>query len=215
VVDTGGLALMDRAKSNDEILQATADQVATAIEDAAAVILVVDLKAGLQPLDSRWRGCCAPRPPRDRGRQQGRPARVGRKGRGVRGLGFPVVPVSAAHNRGAEALMETVLPHLPPETGETEPPRLKVAVVGRPNVGKSSYINRLTGQQPGDRLRRAGHHARHDRRALHAEGGRRHRAALYLVDTAGMRKQGRVHESVEKFSLFRAETASPRPTSSC
>ena len=51
VVDTGGLALMDRAKSGDEILQATAEQVRTAIEDSAAVILVVDLKAGLQALD--------------------------------------------------------------------------------------------------------------------------------------------------------------------
>ena len=51
VVDTGGLALMDRAKSGDEILRATADQVQAAIEDSAAVILVVDLTAGLQPLD--------------------------------------------------------------------------------------------------------------------------------------------------------------------
>ncbi len=51
VVDTGGLALMDRAKTGDDIARATADQVKVAMEDAAAVILVTDLKAGLQPLD--------------------------------------------------------------------------------------------------------------------------------------------------------------------
>jgi GTPase len=207
VVDTGGLALMDRAKSNDEILQATADQVATAIEDAAAVVLVVDLKAGLQPLDLEVARLL---------RTSGRPVTVAankadlpewdEKTEEFSGLGFPVVPVSAAHNRGAEALMETVLPHLPPETGETEPPRLKVAVVGRPNVGKSSFINRLTGQNrvivsdvPG--TTRDTISVPFTLKA--ADGIERH---YTLVDTAGMRKQGRVHESVEKFSLFRAET---------
>jgi GTPase len=206
VVDTGGLALMDRAKSGDEILRATAEQVRTAIEDSAAVILVVDLKAGLQPLDREVAQLL---------HKAGRPVVVAankadlaewdEKAEEFEPLGFPVFPVSAAHDRGAEALMEAVLPHLPPETGEAEPPRLKVAVVGRPNVGKSSYINRLTGKKrlivsdvPGTTrdmidvpftLKAADGQARY----------------YTLVDTAGMRRQGRVHDSVEKFSLFRAE----------
>ncbi len=207
VVDTGGLALMDRAKTGDDIARATTDQVKVAIEDAAAVILVTDLKAGLQPLDIEVARLL---------RKAGRPAVVAankadlpewdeRTGE-FAALGYPVVPVSAAHNRGAEALMEAVLPHLPPDTGEAEPPRLKVAVVGRPNAGKSSYINRLAGKErvivseaPGT-----------TRDTISVpftlttpDGRERH---YTLVDTAGMRKQGRVHESVEKFSLFRAET---------
>ena len=206
VVDTGGLALMDRAKSGDEILQATADQVQAAIEDSAAVILVVDLKAGLQALDKEVAKLL---------RKADRPVIVAankadlaewdEKTGEFAQLGFRVFPVSASHNRGIEALMEAVLAHLPPETGAAEPPRLKVAVVGRPNVGKSSYINRLTGKQrvivsnvPG--TTRDTIDVPFTLKA--ADGAERH---YMLVDTAGMRRQGRVHESVEKFSLFRAE----------
>ena len=206
VVDTGGLALMDRAKSGDEIMQATADQVQAAIEDSAAVILVVDLTAGLQALDKEVARLL---------RTAGRPVVVAankadlpaqdEKAEDFAALGFPAFPVSAAHGRGIEELMAAVLPHLPPASGEPELARLKVAVVGRPNVGKSSYINRLTGKQrvivsavPG--TTRDNVDVPFTLKA--ADGGERH---YWLVDTAGMRKQGRVHESVEKFSLFRAE----------
>ncbi|HPT15918.1 MAG TPA: ribosome biogenesis GTPase Der, partial [Kiritimatiellia bacterium] len=206
VVDTGGLALMDRAKSGDEILRATADQVQAAIEDSAAVILVVDLTAGLQPLDVEVARLL---------RQSGRPAVVAankadlpaqdERAGDFAALGYPAFPVSASHNRGIEDLLATVLPHLPPESGEAEPARLKVAVVGRPNVGKSSYINRLTGLDrvivsPVPGTTRDTIDVPFTLQA--ADGGERH---YVLVDTAGMRKQGKVHESVEKFSLFRAE----------
>ena len=206
VVDTGGLALMDRAQTGDEIQRATAEQVRAAIEDAAAVVLVTDLTVGLQPLDREVAGLL---------RQAGRPTVVAankadlpeqdEKAGEFAALGFEAFPVSAAHNRGVEALLEAVLPHLPPAGAEAEPARLKVAVVGRPNVGKSSYINRLTGQNrvivsdvPG---------TTRDRIEVPftlkgADGAARH---YTLVDTAGMRKQGKVHGSVEKFSLFRAE----------
>ncbi len=206
VVDTGGLALMDRAKSGDQILQATADQVQAAIEDSAAAILVVDLTAGLQPLDVEVARLL---------RKSGRPVVVAAnkadlpaqddKAEDFASLGYPVFPVSASHNRGIEELMAATLPHLPPESAESELPRLKVAVVGRPNVGKSSYINRLTGQNrvivsgvPG--TTRDNVDVPFTLKA--ADGAERH---YWLVDTAGMRKQGKVHESVEKFSLFRAE----------
>ena len=206
VVDTGGLALMDRAKSGDEILRATADQVQAAIEDSAAVILVVDLTAGLQPLDVEVARLL---------RQAGRPAVVAankadlpaqdERAGDFAALGYPAFPVSASHNRGIEDLLAAVLPHLPPESGEAEPARLKVAVVGRPNVGKSSYINRLTGLDrvivsPVPGTTRDTIDVPFTLKA--ADGGERH---YVLVDTAGMRKQGKVHESVEKFSLFRAE----------
>ncbi len=206
VVDTGGLALMDRAKSTDEILLATGEQVRAAIEDSAVVILVVDLKAGLQPVDLEVAQLLrkADRPVVVAANKADLPEWDEKTGEFAR-LGFPVFPVSASHDRGTEALVEAVLPHLPPESGEAEPARLKVAVVGRPNVGKSSYINRLTGRQrvivsdvPG--TTRDMIDVPFTLKA--ADGSERH---YTLVDTAGMRRQGRVHESVEKFSLFRAE----------
>ena len=206
VVDTGGLSLMDRARSGDEIMQATADQVQAAIEDSAAVILVVDLTAGLQPLDREVARLLrkAGRPVVVAANKADLPAQDEQAG-DFAALGYPVFPVSAAHGRGIEELMAAVLPHLPPASGEPEPARLKVAVVGRPNAGKSSYINRLTGQQrvivsavPG--TTRDNVDVPFTLKA--ADGAERH---YWLVDTAGMRKQGRVHESVEKFSLFRAE----------
>lgn len=206
VVDTGGLALLDRAKTRDEIQQATADQVRAAIADSAAVILVTDLTAGLQPLDTEVARLLrkAGRPAVVAANKADLPAQDAQAG-DFAALGYPVFPVSAAHGRGIEALMETALKHLPPAAAEAGPPRLKVAVVGRPNVGKSSYINRLTGRErlivsdvPG---------TTRDTISVPftlpaADGGARH---YWLVDTAGMRKQGRVHASVEKFSLFRAE----------
>lgn len=206
VVDTGGLSLMDRARTGDEILQATADQVQAAIEDSAAVILVVDLTAGLQPLDREVALLLhkAGRPVVVAANKADLPAQD-EQADDFAALGYPVFAVSAAHGRGIEELVGAALKHLPPESGEAERPRLKVAVVGRPNVGKSSYINRLTGRNrvivssvPGT-----------TRDLIDvpftlqaADGAERH---YWLVDTAGMRKQGKVHESVEKFSLFRAE----------
>jgi len=206
VVDTGGLALMDRAQSSDEIVRATTEQVHAAIADAAVVIQVVDITVGCQPMDVEVARLL---------RKSGRPVVVAankadtpdwddKTGDFAR-LGYPVRPIAAIHNRGIEGLLEAVLPHLPPPADDTDLPRLKVAVVGRPNVGKSSYINRLTGSDrvivtdvPG---------TTRDRISVPfslkaADGAVRH---YTLVDTAGMRKQFRVRDSVEKFSFFRAE----------
>lgn len=206
VVDTGGLAQMDRARSADDIIQATTAQVHAAIADAAVCILVVDITAGCQPMDQEVARLL---------RKSGRPVVVAAnkadtpdwddKASDFARLSYPVRAIAAAHNRGIEGLLEEVLPHLPPATAAADPPRLKVAVVGRPNVGKSSYINQLTGSDrlivtdvPG---------TTRDRIAVPfslqaADGSTRH---YTLVDTAGMRQQFRVRDSVEKFSFFRAE----------
>ena len=126
-------------------------------------------------------------------------------------LGYPIAAVSAEHGRGIEGLLEMVLPHLPkeePGAAEAEGERpLRVAVAGRPNAGKSSYINRLTRQQrlvvsdvPGT-----------TRDCIEvpfelesADGGVR---KYVLVDTAGMRKKRSAKNSVETFSVFRAQRA--------
>lgn len=205
VIDTGGLALMDKARTSDAIMHATAEQVRAAIEDAAVVILTVDIQAGPQPMDEEVLRLL---------RQSNRPVFIAANKAdepdqdeltdAFARFGAPVFPVSASHNRGLDDLMAAVMKQMPDTPPETEHTRMKVAVIGRPNVGKSSYINRLTGKSrvivsniPGttrDTIEVPF--------TLQTRNGPRH---YTLFDTAGMRRQGKVHESVEKFSLFRAE----------
>lgn len=210
VVDTGGLALMDGARSGEDAFQAaTAAQVHVAIEDAAAVILVVDLKSGLQPMDVEVSRLL---------HRSGRPVVVAVNKADVpdldgrtedfHGLGYPLVPVSAEHGRGMEALLEKVLPHLPAAPAEGDEPKgpaLRVAVVGRPNVGKSSYINRLTRQRRVMVSNVPGTTRDSIEVPFVLKSEERGERPYVLVDTAGMRKSSHVRDSVEKFSLFRAE----------
>lgn len=203
IVDTGGLALMDRAHTEDAITAAAAAQVHAAIADAAAIILVVDIRAGLQPLDIEVARLL---------RASSRPVFVAANKADNPSadlppddfyeLGYPVYPISATHHLGLEPLLDAATATLPATTAEDEPMRLTIAVVGRPNAGKSSYLNRLLGRErfivsdiPGT--------TRDTNRVPFDLGGRHY----WLLDTAGMRKKGRVHASVEKFSLFRAEQA--------
>lgn len=210
VIDTGGVAFFSERAAVDEIQRGTRAQVDVAIQDAAAIIFVTDTTAGVMPLDEE-----VARLLRASGRKvflAANKADTEKAENGVpefESLGFPVFPVSALHARGLDALMAVVLKQLPPAQQVTATNPLRVVVVGRPNVGKSSYINRLLGSErvivsdvPGT-----------TRDSIEVpfsigEGpGARH---YLLVDTAGMRKQGRVHESVEKFSLFRAEESIAR-----
>lgn len=207
VVDTGGLALMDRARGSDAILAAAAEQVRTAIADCTVAVQVVDLTAGVRPLDLEVARLL---------RASGKPVVVAANKADCAGaeegaaefaeLGAPVYAVSAAHRLGLEALLDAVAEHLPEGAGP-EPDRLTVAVVGRPNAGKSSYINRLVGRERlivSDVAGTTRDTVKVPFELAAADGGKRH---YWLADTAGMRRQGRVHGSVEKFSLFRAEEA--------
>ena len=203
VVDTGGLALIDRAHTPDAIAAAAAEQVHAAIADAAAIILVVDIRAGLQPLDIEVARLlrASHRPVFVAANKADDPA-ADIAPEDFYELGYPVFPISATHHLGLESLLTAALAVLPPATPADEPMRLSIAVVGRPNAGKSSYINRLLGRDrlivsdiPG---------TTRDTIRVPFDLGDRH---YYLIDTAGMRKRRRVHASVEKFSLFRAEQA--------
>jgi GTP-binding protein len=123
-------------------------------------------------------------------------------------LGFDtVLPVSALHGANSGDLLDVVLERLPaaPLADEEEDDRLKIAIVGRPNVGKSSLLNRLLGQErvvvsevPGT-----------TRDAIDTEithNGRR----FLLIDTAGIRRRGRVEQGIEKYSVLRAQRAIER-----
>jgi GTP-binding protein len=205
VIDTGGLALMDNAKTNEVFVEQTRRQVEVAIEDAAVVLFVVDIQAGIVPMDQEVQRLL-----KKSGKKvfvaanKSDTAKDDQLSVDFESLGFPVFPVSASHNRGIDDLLTAVISELPPAVPAEQIQALKVAVVGRPNVGKSSYINRLLGHErvivsdiPG---------TTRDSIEIPFTVGKGPQARHYvLIDTAGMRKAGRVRNSVEKFSLFRAQ----------
>lgn len=205
LIDTGGLALMDGEDARDLISSGIRDQVAVAIEDAAVVILVTDVTAGLMPLDEEMA-----RRLHTSGREvlvaanKADHADLDDRATEFEGLGFPVFPISVLHKRGIGDLMDAAASRLPAAAEAATPEPLRVAVVGRPNVGKSSYINRLlrndrilVSDQPG---------TTRDTVEVPFQVGRGEQARHYLLmDTAGMRRMGKVDTAVERFSLFRAE----------
>jgi GTP-binding protein len=204
LIDTGGVGRMDGTESGDVIEDGTRRQVDLAIEDAAVVILVTDVTSGLAPLDESVAHLL---------HQSGRKVVLAANKADHDGLdassaeferlGFPVFAVSALHRRGIGSLMTEALKGLPESGRENIENPLRVAVVGRPNAGKSSYINRLlkndrviVSEVPG---------TTRDSIEVPFQVGRGDQARHYLlIDTAGMRKS-RKAPAVEKFSVIRAE----------
>jgi GTP-binding protein len=205
LVDTGGLTEFDRTVTTDPIAAETRQQSELAIEDADAVILVVDAEAGLAPLDEDVARLV---------HRRGVPAVVAANkcdtpardllAAAFEQLGFPVFGVSALHNRGVGDLMDHVCAALPAVNAEALPEPVRVTVVGRPNVGKSSFINRLiranrviVSDLPG---------TTRDSIDVPLVIGNGPTAKHYvLTDTAGLRRLGKVDSAVERFSVFRAE----------
>lgn len=206
LIDTGGVGLMDGAQAQDIIEKGTRKQVDLAIQDASVVILVVDITAGSLPLDAEVAKLL---------HEWGRPVVIAANKADHEGLddnagefesfGFPVFPIAAIHNRGIDDLMECALAKLPPAVeAETRQP-LKVAIVGRPNVGKSSYINRILRNERVIVSEVAG--TTRDSIEVPFTVGSGEQARHYvLIDTAGLRKATRA-EAVEKFSVIRAENS--------
>ena len=210
LIDTGGIRLFDGAKEGNAIEMAVRDQAAVALADAACVILVGDAQAGLQPADEEVARLV---------RKAGRPCVVAANkcdlpqhehgAHEFAKLAFPVFPTSAVHGRGVDALMAEALKALPPESAAeraAEAKPLRVAVVGRPNAGKSSYINRLLRSDRVIVSDVAG--TTRDCVDVPFAIGTGPTARRYtLVDTAGMRHVHKIDTSVERFSLFRSEEA--------
>lgn len=197
VVDTGGLEPLVK----DGIVHQMARQAEQAIAEADAVIFVVDGRSGVTPLDKEIA---------DKLRRAGRPVVVAvNKAEGMKsgiveadfhelGLGEPNA-ISAAHGEGVRGLVELALASFPePEDDEEKSDAVRVAIVGRPNVGKSTLINTLLGEERVIAFDAPG--TTRDSIEIDFErGGRRY----VLVDTAGMRKRGKVFESIEKFSVVK------------
>ncbi|MEI6891040.1 MAG: ribosome biogenesis GTPase Der [Pontiella sp.] len=208
--DTGGLGHFGKQVSSDQIVAGTEAQAEIAISDASFIIFVVDISVGLTPLDQEvarilhQSGCTvliaankADNSEREEGTYD------------FDGLGFPVFPVSALHNRGISVLMEALLPQLPKEENPTIEEPLRVAVVGRPNAGKSSYINRLLKDErvivsdvPG---------TTRDSVEIPFTIGSGISARHYqLIDTAGIQKDTRGKSAVDWFSNLRTDKAIER-----
>lgn len=223
LIDTGGIGLRRGERSDDIILQAALEQVDVAIQAAHAIVLVVNVQEGLVPLDEevahRLR---AANKPVFLAVNKSDNSRFAAHAVDFSALGFDrLYPLSAIHGHGIDALLEAVTAVLPPSetpssperTGDdpatAEAPPLKLAIVGRPNVGKSSLINSLTRSNrvvvsaiPGT-----------TRDAVDVPfevetEGRRER--YVLVDTAGVRKRRSIDNSIEFFSVKRTEDAIAR-----
>jgi GTP-binding protein len=207
LIDTGGICTVRSSDSRDVIEMGIHAQVEASLGDAAVAIIVGDLESGIHPMDEEVAGILhasgvetfvaankADDPCKDE------------QAVDFERLGFPVFPVSALHNRGFDDLMEAVTQALPEVENETIAHPLRVVVVGRPNVGKSSYINRLLRNDrvivadiPG---------TTRDSIDVPFQVGEGPQARHYvLVDTAGMRRGGKIDTAVERFSLMRAKDA--------
>jgi GTP-binding protein len=232
LIDTGGIGLLRGERAEDVITAAMLEQVDIALDSAAVILFVVNVQEGIVPLDlevaSKLRATRKPvlvvvnKVDTDRATP------------GVAefsALGFDrLFPVTAIHGLGIEDLMDAAAAYLPPEEGaadaatdadptaDGEPPvepdpaspparrARRLAIVGRPNVGKSSLINALTGSNrvivspiPGTTR-----DAVDVPFEIETEGVRQ---PWVLVDTAGVRKARRIDDSIEYFSVERTKDA--------
>jgi GTP-binding protein len=201
LVDTGGISDDERAPMDAEIRR----QVDQAIGEADLLLFVVDARAGIHPIDSRVASML---------RQSGRPwILVANKVDDPRdtnyyefynlGAGDPA-PVSAINGKGSGDLLDTVVAQLPAVAPEKET-GTRVAVIGKPNVGKSSFINRLLGEErlvvseiPGT-----------TRDSIDTPM-RYHGTELIFVDTAGLRRQSRLEDGIEFYSSLRTRRSIER-----
>jgi GTPase len=205
LVDTGGVDMTER----ESLPRQVQEQARMALEDAAAVLLVVDATAGLRPGDAELgkllRGSGVPAIVVANKLDRGEDAPQAAEFHGL-GLGDPV-PVSAAHGIGTgdllDQVVDTIRDRAAPE--ETDDDTVSIAVIGRPNVGKSSLVNAFLGQ---DRVivdDRAGTTRDSIDTRVEVDGRQ-----LVLVDTAGLRRVSKVAGTVDYYAQLRSERAAER-----
>ncbi len=221
LIDTGGLGMLrGESRSVDVWDSRIAGQVEAALEGADVLILVANVQEGLVTLDAEVakRIRQAGKPVIFAANKCDNPGLTDEAENEFRKLGFsPVFPVSCLHRSGVNALVEAALKLLPgapagaeeeEESAEKVKP-VNIAVVGRPNVGKSSLVNALLGEERVMVSDVAGT----TRDAIDVDFILRYQGEerpAILVDTAGMRKNTKVDDIVEYFSVMRAKTAIAR-----
>lgn len=205
LVDTGGI----EPTTDDEILLFMRQQAEIAISAADVIILVTDIQTGVTATDSEVAQMLL---------RSGKPIllavnkmdNTGAENPDIYefyklGLGDPIA-ISAVHGHGTGDLLDACVAHFPPrEEIEEEDDTIKVAIIGKPNVGKSSLVNLILGQQRVIVSDMAGTTRDAVDSTLENEHGR-----YLFIDTAGLRKRSRVNERIEKFSVLRAKMAIER-----
>ncbi len=206
LVDTGGL--ISNAEGIDYL---TAQQVHQAIEESELVLFVVSARDGRMAEDTEIAALLR--------RSSRKVVMVANKIDGLDentamadfaslGMG-DLLPVAATHRRGLDSMMKVVDRHLPvmsePDEEGEDTDRMRLAIVGRPNVGKSTLVNRLLGEERVLAFDQPG--TTRDTISTHLERDGQH---YELIDTAGVRRRSRITEVVEKFSTIKALQAIDR-----
>lgn len=204
LIDTGGI----EPDSSDVILSQMRDQAQIAIDTADVIIFLVDVRQGLTDADGKVA---------DMLRRSQKPVVlcVNKVDSFKKmeadvyefynlGIGDPI-PVSASNHQGVGDLLEAVSDHFKKDGSESDDDRPRIAIVGRPNVGKSSIVNRLVGEKRVIVSDIAGT----TRDAIDTPLKRNDREYI-LIDTAGLRRKSKIHEDLERYSIIRTVTAVER-----
>ena len=205
LVDTGGI----EPSADSQILAFMRQQAEIAIQNATVILFVCDIKTGLTASDHEVAKMLL---------KSGKPVvlainkmdQVGITNPDIYefynlGLGDPIA-VSAVHGHGTGDLLDACMEYFPPEDEEEEEDDvIKVAIIGKPNVGKSSLVNRILGEQRVIVSDMAG--TTRDAVDSYFEN---QKGKYLFIDTAGMRKKSKVDDRIEKFSVLRATMAIER-----
>ena len=205
LVDTGGI----EPRTDDQILTFMREQAQIAIDHADVIIFLTDIKTGLTASDQEVATMLL---------KSGKPIVLAVNKMDSTGaldpdyyefynlgMGDPVA-VSAVHGHGTGDLLDRCVEYFPPDDGEDEEDdTVKVAVIGKPNVGKSSLVNRILGQERVIVSNVAGTTRDAIDSYFENEQGK-----YVFIDTAGMRKKSKVDESIERYSVLRATMAIDR-----
>jgi GTP-binding protein len=205
LVDTGGI----EPRADDVILSQMRAQANISIATADVIVLVTDLRSGVVATDQDVANML---------QKSGKPVilcvnkcdSVGAPDPEFYefynlGMGDPIA-VSAVHGHGTGDLLDAVIAYFPPESEEEEEDdTIKVAVIGKPNVGKSSLINRISGQERAIVSDIAGTTRDATDTRIENQYGK-----FTFIDTAGIRRKSKVTDAIEKYSIIRARTAVER-----
>ena len=204
LIDTGGI----EPESKDIILSQMREQAQIAIDTADVILFLTDVRQGLQDADSKVA---------DMLRRSGKPVllvvnKVDNFDKYMPdvyefynlGIGDPI-PISASSRLGLGDMLDALIAHFPEHAEEGEDERPRIAIVGKPNVGKSSIVNRLLGEQRVIVSDIAGT----TRDAIDTEIV--HNGKEYVfIDTAGLRRKNKIKEELERYSIIRTVTAVER-----
>jgi GTPase len=203
LIDTGGMDFQD----DDPLAGSIRDQARAGLADAELAVLVVDARAGVRPGDEELADLLrrSPLPTIVAANKCDGLADIPLAAEFHRlGLGEPIA-VSAAQGLGSGDLLDRIVELLPEGESEHEDDTVRLALIGRPNVGKSSLVNRFLGEERVIVAEEAGT-TRDPIDMPLLVGDRR----LILVDTAGMRRQSKVADSVEYYTALRSQRAAER-----